>query len=149
MIVSFRHTLTKYVLTLLLVLVFLCASLWQSSHVHHQHGSSGAGLTFGHMPCVPEFSDGNLGDAGPHREHSHDAPDKTAHLYKHQAGWKTNRGKADGDSKLKIPAVLCTRDVAISAPESNAIQAPNVMANRGVGGARPLARAPPGISSIA
>jgi hypothetical protein len=150
MIFPFRHTRTKYFLALMLLLVFPCVSLWQSSHVHHQHGSADAELTFGHMSFVFGFSGSHHGDAEPHREHSHDAPDKTAHLHKHQTGWKTLRSKADDDSKLKMPAVICARDIAIPTPEASIIQAPYVIGDSGAWiGGRPPARAPPVISSLA
>ncbi|BCA79050.1 hypothetical protein AOP6_0837 [Desulfuromonas sp. AOP6] len=134
----------------MLVVAFLCISLWQSSHVHHQHGSEDGELTLGHITLVPGPLDGNHGDAEPHGEHSHEAPDKTAHVYKHQTSWKTFRGKAGGDSKLKMLAVLCARDIPIPAPEARTIQAPYVFGGSGtwiVG--RPPARAPPVIYSLA
>lgn len=150
MIYPLRHTRTKYFLALVLVAVFLIVSLWQSSHVHHQHGSAEAKLTFAHISFVSGFSDGHRGDADPHGKHSHDAPDKTAHLYKHQTGRKTFRGKEDSFSKLKMPAVLSTRAFAISTPEASTIQAPYVMGGSGSWiDSRPPGRAPPVISSLA
>jgi hypothetical protein len=148
MIFPFRHTRTKYFLAPMLLVVFLCVSLWQSAHVHHQHGSADAELTFWHMSFVSGLSDRHPGDAEPHGEHSHDAPDKTANLYKHQTGWKTLRGKAEGDNKLKMPAVICARDIAILTPEASAIQTPDVMGGSGAwNDGRPPARAPPIIGS--
>lgn len=139
-----RHTRTKHFLALMLLVVFLCVSLWQSSHVHHQHGSEGAELAFGTISLVPGLPDGNRGDAKSHGEHSHDAPDKTAHLYKRQICWKTFRGKADNDSKLKMPAAICARDIAIPTPEASTIHAPYVIGDsRAWIDGRPPARAPP------
>jgi hypothetical protein len=149
MTLPFQHTSTKYFLGLMSLVVFLCVSLWQSSHVHHQHGSADTGLTFGHISCVCGLPDGQRGDAESHGEHSHDAPDKTAHLYKHQTSWKTFRGKADSDSKLKMPAVLCARDTVIPTKKSSTIRTPSAMG--GIGAwfdGRPPARAPPVIYSL-
>lgn len=148
MIFPFRHTRTKYFLALMLLVVFLCVSLWQSSHVHHQHDAVDAELTFRHNSFVSGLSDSHRGDAEPHGEHSHDAPDKTANLYKHQTGWKTLRGKADGDHKIKMPAVICARVIAIPTPESSTIQTPYVMGGGGPWNeGRPPARAPPILGS--
>jgi len=145
-----RHTRTKYFLAPTLVVVFLCVSLWQSSHVHHQHGSAGAELTFGHSSFVSGHADWHHGEAESHGEHSHDAPDKVPHLHKNNTGWKTLRGKADGDNQLKMPAVFSTREIAIPTPEAGTSQTPYVMVESGawVGG-RPPARAPPAISRFA
>ena len=134
----------------MLVVAFLSMSLWQSSHVHHQHGSEDGELTLGHISLVPGPPDGNHGDAEPHGEHSHDAPDKTAHVYKHQTIWKTFRGKAGGDSKLKMLAVLCARAIPIPIPEVRTFQTPYVIGDSGactVG--RHPARAPPVIYNLA
>lgn len=134
----------------MLVVAFLCMSLWQSSHVHHQHGSEDSEITLGPISSVPGAPDENRGDTEPHGGHSHEAPDKTAHVYKHQTIWKTFRGKAGGDSKLKMLAVLCARAIPLPVPEASTIQAPYVMGGSGawiVG--RPPARAPPVIYRLA
>jgi hypothetical protein len=150
MIFPDRHTRAKYLLALMQVAVFLCVSLWQSAHVHHQHGSADAELAFRHMSFVSGSSDGHRGDAEPHGKHSHDAPYKSAHLYKHQTGWNTLRGKADDDSKLRMPAEIRTLDSAIPTPEAGTIQAPYVMEDSGAWiDGRPAARAPPVIASLA
>lgn len=135
---------TKHFLALLLLVVFLCVPLRQSSHVHHQHGSEDAERAFGSHVLVLRLLDGNYNDAKSHGEHSHDLPDKTAHLYKYQTGWKTFRGKADDDSKLKMPAAICARDTAILTPEVSTIHAPYVMgvSKVWIDGCTP-ARAPP------
>jgi hypothetical protein len=144
MTLPFRHTRTKHFLALMLLVVFLCVSLWQSSHVHHQHGSEDAEFIFGPISFVPGLPDGNRGAAKSHGEHSHDAPDKTAHLYKHQTGWKTFRGKTDGDSKLKMLAIICARGIAIPIPEASTIHAPYVIGDSGAWiDGRPPARGPP------
>ena len=150
MVFPFRHTRTKHFLALMLVAVFLCVSLWQTSHVHHQHGSADAEIAFRNVSFVSGFSDGHHGDAEPHGEHSHDAPDNTTHLYKHQTGSKTLRGKADGDSKLKMPAVICAWDITIPTPEASTTQVPYVMGGSGAWiNGRPPARAPPVTSRLA
>jgi len=142
MTLPFRDMRVKYFLALMLV-VFLCMSLWQSSHAH-QHGFGDAERTFWHISFVSGLPDGNHGHAKSHGEHSHDAPDKTAYLYKHQTGWKIFRGKADSDSKLKMPAVICARDITIAIPEVSTIQTPYVIGDNGAWiDGRPPARAPP------
>lgn len=144
MILLFRHTTTKHFLAFMLVVVFLTVSLWQSSHVHHQHGPEETELASVYQSFVPGFSDSHHDYGEQHNEHSHNAPDQTAHLYKHQPGWKSFRGKADGDSKFKIPVVICTRDFTIppfktiSTPYSYTIEASDIWT-----AGRPPARAPP------
>jgi hypothetical protein len=123
MIFLFRHRRREHFLVLMLAGVFLTVSFWQSSHVHHQHGPADAEMTLWHITFMPEFSDSHHDDAEHHGEHSHDAPDKTAHVYKHQPGWKSLRGKADGDSKLKIPVVICSR--AITTPPLDTSRIPS------------------------
>lgn len=149
MIYPLRQRRAQCFLALLLVAVFLCVSLRHSSHVHHQHGSAEAELTFRHMSFVTGLSGRHGGEAEHHGEHSHDAPDKAAHLYKHPSGGKTLRVKADGDSKLKTPALICARDIALPTSEAY-IQTPYVVGDSGawVDG-RPPARAPPAISEVA
>lgn len=144
MISLLRHTTTKQFLALLLLLAFLCVSLWQSSHVHHQHGPADAELVFLHKSFVPGLSDSHHGDTKHHGQHSHDAPDKTVDLHKHQPGWKSLRGKADGGSKLKIPVVICTRVIAIPPLETSSIPSSYAIAESGIRiDGRPPARAPP------
>ncbi|PLX49215.1 MAG: hypothetical protein C0613_08010 [Desulfobulbaceae bacterium] len=134
----------------MLVAVFLCVSLRHASHVHHQHGPAAAELTSGRISFVAVFSDGHHGDTEPHGEHSHDAPDKTAHLYKHNNGWKTLRGKTDADNQLKLAAFFSPRDIAIPCLEAGTGQAPYVKDNSGTWtGGPPPARAPPTISRLA
>lgn len=131
--------------------VFLCVSLWQSSHVHHQHGSEDAEHTCRHISFVfGLFSDGHPGDAEPHGEHSHDVPDKTTHAYKQQTGGKTLRDQADFGNKLKIFAVFCSRHTAVLTAKDSTNQALHVMGSSGAWlDARPPARAPPTSSSLA
>ena len=121
MIFPFRHTKTKHFLAVMVGVAFLYVSLWQSSHVHHQHGSADAELPSRHTSFMSGFSGGHHGDAEPHGEHSHDAPDKTAYVYKHRTGWKTIGGKVDGDNTLKMSSVF-SRDIAISTPDDSTNQ---------------------------
>jgi hypothetical protein len=95
MIFPFRHTKTKHFLAVMVGVVFLCVSLWQPSHVHHQHGSEDAEYTFRHISFVSGLPDGHHGDADPHGEHSHDAPHKIAHIYKQKTGKVDPRVKTE------------------------------------------------------
>jgi hypothetical protein len=122
MIFPFRHTKTKQFLALTVGVVFLCMSLWQSSHVHHQHGAGYAELPSWGMSFASGFSGGHHDHAEPHGEHSHGTPDKTAYVYKHRTGWKTPGGKADGDSPLEMPAV--SWDIVIFIPDDSINQTP-------------------------
>ena len=144
MIFLFRHRRVKDPLLIMLAVVFLCVSLWQSSHVHHQHGFADAEFAFWPIDFVSGLSGGHHSGADSHGEHNHDAPDKTAHLYKHQTGWKSLREKAGGNSTLKMPAVICTRDIANPTPEAGTIKIPYVMGGSSAWiNAHPPARAPP------
>lgn len=150
MIFPFRHTRTKCFLALLVVGAFLGVSLWQSSHVHHQHGSADAELAFGPRSFVALFSGWHGGDAEPHGEHNHQAPDKTAHLYKNNTGGKTLRGKTDADNQLKIPALVSVWGIEIPNPEASTSHAPYAKEGSGVWmNTRPPARAPPFIAVFA
>ncbi len=144
MIFSFRNNRIKDFLLVLLALVFLCVSFWQSSHVHHQHGSADAEFVFWPISFVSGLSEGHHGGAESHGEHNHDAPDKTAHLYKHKIGWNSLRSKANGNSTLKMPAVICTWDIANPTSEAGTIKIPYVMgASSAWINALPPARASP------
>lgn len=149
MIFLFRHTRGGHFLVLMLAVVFLTVSLWQSSHVHHQHGSADTELVSAYRSFVSGYSDSHHGDAKHHGEHSHDASDKTAHLYKHQPGWKSPRGNADGDSKIKIPVVICSRATAIHPSETSSIASSCALeeSRTWIDGCPP-ARAPPIIFSL-
>ncbi|MBD1400461.1 hypothetical protein [Pelovirga terrestris] len=139
-----RHTTTKHFLTLMLVVVFLAVSLWQSSHVHHQHGPEKTELASVYQSFVSGFSGSHHDNAEHHGEHSHDTPYQTAHLYKHQPSWKSLRGKTDGDSTLKIPVVICARVISVSPSEIISIPSSHVIEKNGLLTAgRPPARAPP------
>ena len=139
-----RHTTTKHFLAFMLVVVFLTVSLWQSSHVHHQHGPEETELASVYQSFVSGFSGSHHDDAEHHGEHSHDTPDQTAHLYKHQPSWKSFRGKADGDSKFKIPVVICARDFTILPSKTISILSSYTTEASEIWTAgRPPARAPP------
>ena len=147
---ALRHTKTKFFLASMLAVVFLCVSIWHSSHVHHQHGPEDASLISGQISFGSGIADGHGGEAESHGAHSHEAPDKTAHLHKPNTSWKALRGKADGDNQLKMPAVFSARDVVTLTPETGTIQTPHVMVDSGAwAGGRPSARAPPFIFSFA